>query len=53
MIQSMLSGHDGAMSTVHASNPLLALVRLETLCLMSDTHMPVYVARHRLLRESR
>jgi pilus assembly protein CpaF len=45
MIQSMLTGHDGAMSTVHASNPLLALVRLETLCLMSDTHLPVYVAR--------
>jgi pilus assembly protein CpaF len=45
MIQSMLTGHDGAMSTIHASNPLLALVRLETLCLMSDTHMPVYVAR--------
>jgi pilus assembly protein CpaF len=45
MVQSMLTGHDGAMSTIHASNPLLALVRLETLCLMSDTHMPVYVAR--------
>jgi pilus assembly protein CpaF len=45
MIQSMLTGHDGAMSTIHASNPLLSLVRLETLCLMSDTHMPVYVAR--------
>ena len=45
MIQSMLSGHDGAMSTIHASNTLLALVRLETLCLMNDTHMPVYVAR--------
>jgi pilus assembly protein CpaF len=45
MVQSMLTGHDGAMSTVHASNPLLSLVRLETLCLMSDTHLPVYVAR--------
>jgi pilus assembly protein CpaF len=45
LIQSMLSGHDGALSTVHASNPLLALVRLETLCLMSDVHLPVYVAR--------
>lgn len=45
MVQSMLTGHDGAMSTIHASNPQLALVRLETLCLMSDTHMPVYVAR--------
>jgi pilus assembly protein CpaF len=45
MVQSMLSGHDGALSTVHASSPLLALVRLETLCLMNDAHLPVYVAR--------
>src|SRR5262249_21279841 len=45
MIQSMLSGHDGALSTVHASSPLLPLVRLETLCLMNDAHLPVYVAR--------
>lgn len=45
LIQSMLSGHDGAMSTVHASSPQLALVRLETLCLMSEIDMPVYVAR--------
>ncbi len=45
LIQSMLSGHDGALTTVHASNPLLALVRLETLCLMSDVALPVYVAR--------
>ena len=45
MIQSMLSGHDGAMSTVHASSPRLALLRLETLCLMSELQMPVYVAR--------
>ena len=45
LVQSMLSGHDGAMSTVHASNPNLALVRLETLSMMSDVNMPVYVAR--------
>jgi pilus assembly protein CpaF len=45
LIQSMLSGHDGAMSTVHASSPALALTRLETLCLMSEIQMPVYVAR--------
>jgi pilus assembly protein CpaF len=45
LVQSMLSGHDGALSTVHASSPLLSLVRLETLCLMNDTHLPVYVAR--------
>ncbi len=45
LVQSMLSGHDGSLSTVHASSPLLALVRLETLCLMSDVVLPVYVAR--------
>lgn len=45
LVQSMLSGHDGCMSTIHASSPRLALVRLETLCLMSDVKMPVYVAR--------
>ena len=45
LIQSMLSGHDGALTTVHASSPLLALVRLETLCLMNDVGLPVYVAR--------
>src|SRR5262249_27162948 len=45
MIQSMLSGHDGALSTVHASSPFLALVRLETLCLMNDAHLPAYRAR--------
>jgi pilus assembly protein CpaF len=45
LIQSMLSGHDGALSTVHASSARLALVRLETLCLMNDVGLPVYVAR--------
>ena len=45
LIQSMLSGHDGSLSTVHASSPLLALIRLETLCLMNEVGLPVYVAR--------
>jgi prepilin signal peptidase PulO-like enzyme (type II secretory pathway) len=45
LIQSMFSGHDGALTTVHASSPLLVLVRLETLCLMNDVGLPVYVAR--------
>lgn len=45
MIQSMLSGHAGSMTTVHASNPRDALVRLETLSLMSDVEIPIYVAR--------
>ncbi|MGA2255295.1 MAG: ATPase, T2SS/T4P/T4SS family [Thermoguttaceae bacterium] len=45
MIQSMISGHSGALSTVHANSPLDALIRLETLSLMSDIEIPVYVAR--------
>jgi pilus assembly protein CpaF len=45
MIQAMLSGHSGSLSTIHANSPRDALVRLETLSLMSDVQIPVYVAR--------
>ncbi len=45
MIQSMLSGHAGSLTTVHASSPRDAMIRLETLSLMSDVQLPVYVAR--------
>lgn len=45
MIQAMLSGHAGSLSTIHANSPRDALVRLETLSLMSDVEIPVYVAR--------
>ncbi len=45
LIQSMISGHEGSLSTVHASSAFDALVRLETLSLMSEIQIPVYVAR--------
>jgi len=45
MVQSMLSGHSGSLTTVHANTARDALVRLETLSLMSDVDLPVYVAR--------
>ena len=45
MVQAMLSGHSGSLSTVHANNALDAVTRLETLSLMSDVALPVYVAR--------
>lgn len=45
LIQSMISGHAGSLTTVHANTPRDATVRLETLCLMSDVSLPVYVAR--------
>lgn len=45
LVQSMISGHAGSLSTVHANSALDALLRLETLSLMSDIEIPVYVAR--------
>ncbi len=45
MVQSMISGHSGSMTTVHANSAHDAMVRLETLSLMSDVELPVYVAR--------
>ncbi len=45
LIQSMISGHAGSLSTIHANTALDALIRLETLSLMSDIEIPIYVAR--------
>lgn len=45
LIQSMISGHAGSLTTVHANTARDAAIRLETLCLMSDVSLPVYVAR--------
>jgi pilus assembly protein CpaF len=45
MVQSMLSGHAGALTTVHANTPLDALTRLETLCMMSKERLPHYAAK--------
>ena len=48
MIQSMISGHSGALTTAHANTPADALTRLETLCLMSGVEIPVIVARRQV-----
>lgn len=45
MVQSMISGHGGALSTIHASTPRDAMTRLETLCMLSDASLPARVAR--------
>ncbi len=45
LIQSMISGHSGSLTTVHATTARDAAVRLETLSLMSDVSLPVHVAR--------
>ena len=45
LIQSMISGHSGSMTTVHATTARDAAVRLETLSMMSDIALPAHVAR--------
>jgi pilus assembly protein CpaF len=45
LIQSMISGHSGSLTTVHATTARDAAVRLETLSMMSDVSLPVQVAR--------
>ena len=45
MVQSMISGHSGSLTTVHANSARDALVRLETLSLMNEVDLPIYVAR--------
>lgn len=49
MIQAMNSGHAGSLSTVHADDPMRALSRLETLCLMSDVEIPLIAVRRQII----
>ncbi|NCN28272.1 CpaF family protein, partial [bacterium] len=45
LVQAMNTGHDGSMGTLHANNPVQAMNRLETLCMMADTGVPAHVIR--------
>lgn len=49
MIQAMNSGHAGSLSTVHADDPVRAMSRLETLCLMSDLDIPLIAVRRQIV----
>ncbi len=40
MLQSMNTGHDGSISTIHANSPRDALSRLETMVLMAGFELP-------------
>ncbi len=48
LIQSMLSGHEGSLTTVHANSPEDAAKRLETLCLMGDVDIPMRAIREQV-----
>lgn len=49
MIQAMNTGHEGSMTTLHASSPLEALDRLEILTLMGNRNMSSEVARRQII----
>jgi len=45
LVQAMTSGHGGCLSTIHATTPLDALARLETLALMAGLQLPLWALR--------
>jgi len=45
MLQAMSTGHDGSMTTVHASTPAEVLTRLETLCLQAGQGLTLAALR--------
>jgi pilus assembly protein CpaF len=45
LVQAMTSGHGGCLTTVHASHPLDALRRLESLALAHEAHLPLHALR--------
>ncbi|MCC6954764.1 MAG: Flp pilus assembly complex ATPase component TadA [Deltaproteobacteria bacterium] len=48
LLQAMNTGHSGSMATVHASSPLQALTRLETLALFSGIEIPMRALREQV-----
>jgi pilus assembly protein CpaF len=45
MLQAMSTGHDGSLTTLHASSPREAISRLETMVLMAGTELPTAAIR--------
>lgn len=48
LIQAMISGHRGCMSTLHAHDPYDTLHRLETLALMANVGLPLAALRSQI-----
>ncbi len=48
MLGAMSTGHDGSMTTVHANNPKEAIGRIESLCMMAGSGMPVTAIREQI-----
>jgi pilus assembly protein CpaF len=50
LLTALNTGHDGALSTVHASSPADALRRLETLAMMAGVGLPLEAIREQVRR---
>lgn len=48
MLQAMNTGHDGSLTTIHANGARDSLSRLETLCMMSGTDIPLHAIRRQI-----
>ncbi|KAA3647762.1 MAG: CpaF family protein [Chloroflexi bacterium] len=48
MLQSMNTGHDGSMTTLHANSPRDAIARLETMAMMAGLDMPLLAIRKQI-----
>jgi pilus assembly protein CpaF len=48
MLQAMNTGHSGSMTTLHANSPRDALSRLETLCLLAGSDLPLLAIRKQM-----
>lgn len=48
LVNALNTGHSGSMGTIHANSPYDALVRLETLAMMSDSQVPVSSIRRQI-----
>jgi pilus assembly protein CpaF len=45
MLQAMNTGHEGSLATLHANTPRDALTRLEAMCLMASSEIPIWALR--------
>ncbi|MSU75729.1 MAG: CpaF family protein [Candidatus Magasanikbacteria bacterium] len=48
MLQAMNTGHQGSLTTIHANAPEEALLRLETMALMTDIDIPLSAIREQI-----
>ncbi len=48
MLQAMSSGHRGSLSTLHADTPGQACSRLETMCMLADSGLPLQALRRQV-----